>query len=69
MSRHTHALAVVACALLAGALPAAAADQPERGGELTFVVPASGFPSMDAHRETTFAVIHPLRPFYSLLIK
>jgi peptide/nickel transport system substrate-binding protein len=46
-----------------------AAEQPSRGGELTFVVPASGFPSMDAHRETTFAVIHPLRPFYSLLIK
>jgi peptide/nickel transport system substrate-binding protein len=45
-----------------------AADKPVRGGELAFVVPASGFPSMDAHRETTFAVIHPLRPFYSLLI-
>jgi peptide/nickel transport system substrate-binding protein len=24
---------------------------------------------MDAHREETYAVIHPLRPFYSLLIK
>jgi peptide/nickel transport system substrate-binding protein len=47
----------------------AADEQPVRGGELVFVVPASGFPSMDAHRETTFAVIHPLRPFYSLLIK
>jgi peptide/nickel transport system substrate-binding protein len=47
----------------------AADEQPARGGELVFVVPASGFPSMDAHRETTFAVIHPLRPFYSLLIK
>jgi peptide/nickel transport system substrate-binding protein len=47
----------------------AAAETPVRGGELDFVVPASGFPSMDAHREETYAVIHPLRPFYSLLIK
>ncbi|MGH7402128.1 MAG: ABC transporter substrate-binding protein, partial [Candidatus Rokuibacteriota bacterium] len=45
-----------------------AAEKPVRGGELVYVVPAAGFPSMDAHRETTFAVIHPLRPFYSLLI-
>jgi peptide/nickel transport system substrate-binding protein len=58
-------------ALLLAALPASsgAADKPVRGGELVFVVPASGFPSMDAHRETTYAVIHPLAPFYSLLIK
>jgi peptide/nickel transport system substrate-binding protein len=46
-----------------------AAEAPTRGGELTFIVPATGFPTMDAHREETYAVIHPLRPFYSLLIK
>jgi peptide/nickel transport system substrate-binding protein len=69
MKRHTHALALTVCALLFWVLPASAEERPVRGGELTFVVPASGFPSMDAHRETTFAVIHPLRPFYSLLIK
>jgi peptide/nickel transport system substrate-binding protein len=66
MRQIARALALVAGALLVPA--ASAADQPVRGGELTFVVPASGFPSMDAHRETTYAVIHPLRPFYSLLI-
>ncbi|MGH7263931.1 MAG: ABC transporter substrate-binding protein [Candidatus Rokuibacteriota bacterium] len=55
--------------LLLPFLARAAADSPVRGGELVYVVPASGFPSMDAHRETTFALIHPLRPFYSLLIK
>ena len=66
MRRLVRALAFAAGALL---VPAAqAADTPVQGGELTFVVPASGFPSMDAHRETTYAVIHPLRPFYSLLI-
>ena len=71
MRRPVDALALAASALLLFSMPAVApaAEQPVRGGELTFVVPASGFPSMDAHRETTFAVIHPLRPFYSLLIK
>ena len=48
---------------------ASAPGTPTRGGELTFIVPATGFPTMDAHREETYAVIHPLRPFYSLLIK
>lgn len=60
---------VAALALLLLALPAWAAETPVRGGELVFVVPASGFPSMDAHRETTFAVIMPLAPFYSVLIR
>ena len=55
--------------LLAPPPAAQAAETPVRGGELVFIVPASGFPSMDAHREETYAVIHPLRPFYSLLIK
>jgi peptide/nickel transport system substrate-binding protein len=50
-------------------LAATAAEAPVRGGEFVYVVPASGFPSMDAHRETTYALIHPLRPFYSLLVK
>src|ERR671918_775202 len=67
MRRYAVALLAVFLSLIG--IPALAAEQPVRGGELTFVVPASGFPSMDAHRETTFAVIHPLRPFYSLLIK
>lgn len=66
MKKFAYALAFAASAAFGPV--ASAADQPVRGGELTFVVPASGFPSMDAHRETTFAVIHPLRPFYSLLI-
>ncbi len=71
MKRLVDALARAGSAVLLVAIPALplAAEEPVRGGELTFVVPASGFPTMDAHRETTFAVIHPLRPFYSLLIK
>src|SRR5258705_12381878 len=47
---------------------AGAGEQPERGGELTFVVGAEP-PSFDAHREATFAMIHPTAPHYSLLLK
>ena len=63
----TTVLALALCSSPSGG--AGAAEKPVRGGELVYVVPAAGFPSMDAHRETTFALIHPLRPFYSLLIK
>ena len=35
---------------------------------LKFVVPAEP-PSFDGHRETTFALIHPIAPFYSVLIR
>jgi peptide/nickel transport system substrate-binding protein len=44
------------------------ADTPRRGGELTFVVSAEP-PSYDGHKETTFAMIHPVSPHYSLLLK
>jgi peptide/nickel transport system substrate-binding protein len=48
--------------------PFANAAEPKKGGILTFVVPDEP-PSWDGHRETTFALIHPFAPFYSLLIK
>src|SRR3546814_15595683 len=38
------------------------------GGVLKVVVPDEP-PSFDGHRETTFALIHPIAPFYSLLIR
>jgi len=40
----------------------------KKGGILNFVV-GSKIPSYDLHRESTFGVIHPIRPFYSLLIR
>jgi peptide/nickel transport system substrate-binding protein len=49
------------------ALPVAAAG-PKMGGILKFVVPAEP-PSFDGHKETTFALIHPIAPFYSVLIR
>ena len=45
-----------------------AAEQPQYGGILTFAV-GSDPPSYDPHRESTFAVIHPTAPHYSLLLK
>ena len=46
----------------------AAAETPQKGGTLNFVV-AGEAPSKDGHREQTYALIHPYAPFYSLLIR
>ena len=48
--------------------PAVVQSEPRRGGELLFVVPAEP-PSYDAHREETFALIHPAAPHYSTLLR
>jgi peptide/nickel transport system substrate-binding protein len=53
---------------MAGALPAVAQEAPRQGGELVFVVPAEP-PSYDAHREETFAIVHPAAPHYSTLLR
>ncbi|MDP8921658.1 MAG: ABC transporter substrate-binding protein [Chloroflexota bacterium] len=53
------------------AKPAAKVDvggTPRPGGELSFIVSAEP-PSFDAHRETTFAMLHPTAPHYSLLVR
>jgi peptide/nickel transport system substrate-binding protein len=50
------------------AVPNADAQTPKKGGILKYVVPGE-FPTMDGHRENTFALIHPLAPFYSTLIR
>jgi len=44
------------------------AEAIKKGGVLNFVV-GSKIPSFDGHRESTFGMIHPIRPFYSLLIR
>jgi peptide/nickel transport system substrate-binding protein len=65
---------VPALAALALMLPLASpqvdaqAQTPKRGGILKFVVPDEP-PSFDGHRELTFALIHPIAPFYSTLIR
>src|SRR3546814_9197418 len=61
--------AVAGAVLALGAGGAVAQDaKPQKGGILDFVVPAEP-PSFDGHRETTFALIHPIAPFYSLLVR
>src|SRR5437762_9286117 len=59
-------------ALIAGlalASPARAEETPKRGGTLTYLIPADSPPSLDAHRESTFATVHAGAPFYSLLVR
>src|SRR5579864_6617733 len=56
-------------ALAAPVLPAAADDTPKRGGTLTYMIPADSPPSFDGHREETYATVHSVSPFYSVLIR
>ena len=61
------AAAAIAAAMLA--MPATAAEAPKRGGTLTYMIAADAPPSFDGHREQTFAMIHPVAPFYSVLVR
>ena len=59
----------VLAAVLAFGATVATAEAPKRGGVLTYMIPADGGPSLDGHRETTYAVVHATAPFYSVLIR
>lgn len=48
-------------------LIAAQVETPRAGGELVFAVGETP-PSYDGHRETTFAMLHPVAPHYSTLL-
>ena len=61
-------LTAAAWAVLSTWTTLAGAETPKTGGILKFVVPDEP-PSFDGHRETTFALIHPIAPFYSVLIR
>jgi len=50
------------------AAPPVQAAEPKKGGVLNFVV-GSKIPSYDGHIESTFGMVHPIAPFYSLLIR
>jgi len=62
-------IAVGMAILLSLSLPAFADQPPKRGGTLTYMIPADAPPSFDGHREATFATIHAVAPFYSVLIR
>jgi peptide/nickel transport system substrate-binding protein len=60
---------LAACAAaLAIAAGGAAAQAPKKGGTLNFAVVAEP-PNYDCHGSTTFALVHPIAPHYSLLVK
>ena len=62
---------VAAFATAAAAATASASDEeaPKRGGTLTYMIPADAPPSFDGHREGTYATLHAVAPFYSVLIR
>ena len=45
------------------------AQTPKRGGIFTFMIPSEAPPSFDSHRENTYATIHMVAPFYSVLVR
>src|SRR5271167_2459598 len=51
------------------ALPVAAGETPKYGGTLTYMIPADAPPSFDGHRESTYATVHSVAPFYSVLVR
>jgi peptide/nickel transport system substrate-binding protein len=59
---------LAAAAVTVGLSGPVQAETPKYGGILNYVVGGNA-PSFDGHQESTFAVIHPIAPFYSLLIK
>src|SRR5437660_11590154 len=56
-------------AALALAAPGSAEETPKRGGTLTYMIPAEAPPSFGGPREATFATVHAVAPFYSVLIR
>jgi len=49
--------------------PAGAGEAPKYGGTLTYMIPADAPPSFDGHRESTYATVHSVASFYSVLIR
>ena len=57
--------------IAAGPVMAASTEEatPKHGGTLTYMIPADAPPSLDGHREGTFAILHATAPFYSVLMR
>ncbi|HTE82054.1 MAG TPA: ABC transporter substrate-binding protein, partial [Reyranella sp.] len=70
MKMQTRWLATGLSVALSAALAAmpALAQTPKRGGTMTYMIPADAPPSLDGHKENTFATLHATAPFYSTLI-
>jgi peptide/nickel transport system substrate-binding protein len=68
MKRTVLGMAAAATLALAMGSGLAFAQTPKKGGTLNFSVVAEP-PNYDCHGSTTFALIHPIAPHYSLLVK
>ena len=68
MKRTILRTAIAALAALSLGSGLAAAQTPKKGGMLNFGVVAEP-PNYDCHGSTTFALVHPIAPHYSLLVK
>ena len=60
--------ALAATLFSAGSIGSLEAQTPKRGGILNFAVTAEP-PNYDCHASQTFALLHPISPFFSYLIK
>src|SRR5580704_6636798 len=69
MRQESCLLAVALWAFTFATTTASAEAPPRHGGSLTYMIPADSPPSLDAHREGTFATLHAVAPFYSVLIR
>ena len=58
----------LAALVMTGAATAAQAQTPKRGGILNFAVTAEP-PNYDCHASQTFALLHPVSPFFSFLVR
>ena len=67
-SRKLFAAVAIGSAIAFSGVATDASAKPVRGGTLNYVV-GSKIPSLDLHRETTFGVVHPVRPYYSVLMR
>lgn len=63
------ALAAAGLGVVSLGVADATAQTPKKGGILTFMIPSEAPPSFDSHRENTYATIHMVAPFYSVLIR
>src|SRR5713101_5197678 len=62
-------LGIVVATAAAAAPPAEEEAPAKRGGTLNYMIPSDAPPSFDGHREGTFATLHAMAPFYSVLIR
>jgi peptide/nickel transport system substrate-binding protein len=60
--------AVAAATISISSVASVAAQTPKRGGTLNFAVTAEP-PNYDCHASQTFALLHPVSPFFSYLVK